>query len=174
MKPSYSQGRDKNCERNNSMHAIAYPDDEGSDYETLINFNASQGSLSIFFGISMFSEHGFILDKGEENLGISRDIEMLIKTRKFVKEFYANPVETNNKRDDVVVRGVKMSYVEETINMHFHMKRTEDKYQDLLDALDDNDFDVYMESLCNLGTKWVELGGEKIVKRIDLRHEMKV
>ncbi|KAL5098481.1 hypothetical protein RYX36_002808 [Vicia faba] len=140
-----------------------------------------------FSGMNMFSEHGFIMDKGDKNLGIAEDIGMLIKARKWdkngqqpvsfntkiMKEFYANLVDTNNKKDEIVVRGVKVSYAEGTINMHFHLKRNEDKYQELLDALDDNDFDVYMESLCNLGTKWVESGGEKNVKRMDLQPEMK-
>ncbi|KAL5098476.1 hypothetical protein RYX36_002803 [Vicia faba] len=138
--------------------------------------------------MNMFSEHGFIMDKGDKNLGIAEDIGMLIKARKWdkngqqpvsfntkiMKEFYANLVDTNNKKDEIIVRGVKVSYAEGTINMHFHLKSNEDKYQELLDALDDNDFDVYMESLCNLGTEWVESGGEKNVKRMDLQPEMKV
>ncbi|KAL5075764.1 hypothetical protein RYX36_014748 [Vicia faba] len=112
---------------------------------------------------------------------------MLVKARKWakscqqslsfntqiVKEFYANLVDTNNKMVEVVVRGVKVSYTEETINMHFQLKRIKDKYQELMDASNVNDFDVYMESLCNFGTKWVESGGEKTIKRMDLHPEMK-
>lgn len=44
----------------------------------------------------------------------------------------------------------------------------------MLEKSNDQDFIVYMESLCNLRTKWVEVGGEKTVKRMDMRPECKV
>ncbi|KAL5060687.1 hypothetical protein RYX36_032291, partial [Vicia faba] len=75
-----------------------------------------------------------------------------------VKELYDNLVDTNNKWVEVVVRGYKVSYLEGTINMFFKLGNHEDRYHELLTALDDADFDVYMESLCNIRNKWVESG----------------
>lgn len=91
-----------------------------------------------------------------------------------MKEFYANLVDTTKKKGEVVVRGVKVYYFEGTINMLFKLGQVKDRYQELLVASYDVDYDVYMESLCNPCTKWVETGGEKTVKRIYLRLETKV
>lgn len=82
-----------------------------------------------------------------------------------MKEFYANLVDTNNKKAGVVVRGVNVSYSEGIINMLFKLEPMKDMYQDLLLASDDADYDVYMESLCNPNGKWVETRGEKTIKR---------
>lgn len=70
-----------------------------------------------------------------------------------------------------MVRGVNVPYSEGTINMMFKLGPVEDDYQDLLLASNDVDYDVYMESLCNPYTKWVETEGEKTVKMMDLRAE---
>lgn len=75
-----------------------------------------------------------------------------------MKDFSANLVDTNNKKAEVVVRGVKVSYFEGTINMLFRLGPVEYKYQDLLLASDDVNFDVYMDSLCTPNTKWVGNG----------------
>ncbi|KAI5400361.1 hypothetical protein KIW84_065303 [Lathyrus oleraceus] len=91
-----------------------------------------------------------------------------------VKEFYANLVDTNNKKCEVVVRGVKFSYSEGTINILFKLGLVEYRYQELLLTSYDVDYDVYKESLCNPDTKWVETGGEKTMKIMDLRSESKV
>lgn len=69
-----------------------------------------------------------------------------------MKEFYINRVDTNNKKAKVVVRGVKVSYSEGTINMMFKLGPVEDQYQELLVASNDVDYDVYMESLYNPDT----------------------
>ncbi|CAI8615185.1 unnamed protein product [Vicia faba] len=47
--------------------------------------------------------------------------------------------------------------------MFFKLGNPEDRYHELLTALDDADFDVYMESLSNIRTKWVESGGKACV-----------
>ncbi|KAL5097450.1 hypothetical protein RYX36_001777, partial [Vicia faba] len=72
-----------------------------------------------------------------------------------VNEFYAN---SNNKRDEAMVTRLKI---------------TEDQYQEILKKADDDEFDVYMQSLCNMGTAWLDLGGEKTIKRMDLEPESK-
>ncbi|KAL5067656.1 hypothetical protein RYX36_018543 [Vicia faba] len=64
-----------------------------------------------------------------------------------VKEFYANLVNTNNKRVEVVVRGVKVSYSEGKVDMFFKLGNREDRYQEILTPYDDADYDVYMESM---------------------------
>lgn len=71
------------------------------------------------------------------------------------KDFYANLIDTNNKMCDVVVRDVKASYYEETINMMFKLGSVEDRYQEILVASNDAGYDVCMEFLCNPDTKWV-------------------
>ncbi|KAL5100366.1 hypothetical protein RYX36_004693, partial [Vicia faba] len=145
MKSTYTQGRYKTCTRKNTTPKIDLTDDEGSNSETFFNIDASQRFSYLFYRMSMISEHGFILDKQEENIGLLRDIE-----------FYANSMDTNNKRDEVVVRGVNVSYSKGTINMNFDLSNTEDRYQELLDDSDDGHFDVYMKSLCNIGIKLLE------------------
>lgn len=123
-----------------------------------------------------------------KNLGLLGDMEKLIENMKWtrfyqqpqsyntqiVKEFYANLVDTNNKKCEVVVRGVKFSYSEGNINMLFKLGLVEYRYQELLLTSYEVDYDVYMESLCNPDTKWVETGGEKTMKIMDLRSESKV
>ncbi|KAL5059896.1 hypothetical protein RYX36_031500, partial [Vicia faba] len=105
----------------------------------------------MIFGMSIFSECGFVLDKEEDNLGLLGSIGTMIKLKKWVnffqqplpyniqlkKEFYTNLVDSNNRRDEVMVKG---------------LKNTEDHYEEILDKADDVEFDVYMQSLCNLGT----------------------
>ena len=85
-----------------------------------------------------------------------------------VKEFYTNLVHTTNKKAKLVVRGMKVSYSEGTIDMLFKLGKIENRYQELLVTSDDGDYDVYLESLYNPDTKWVKTGGEKTVKRMDL------
>lgn len=58
--------------------------------------------------------------------------------------------------------------------MVFLLGNVEDTYQNQLEISKDQDYNIYMESLCNPVTKWVEAGGEKTVRRMDLRHESKV
>ncbi|KAL5097860.1 hypothetical protein RYX36_002187, partial [Vicia faba] len=50
---------------------------------------------------------------------------------------------------------------------------TEDYYQEILKIAYDVEFAVYMKSLGILGTAWLESGGEKTVKRMDLRPKSK-
>ncbi|KAL5053994.1 hypothetical protein RYX36_034676 [Vicia faba] len=47
-------------------------------------------------------------------------------------------------------------------------------YKNPLVTSDDGEYDVYLESLCNLDTKWVETGGEKTKKRMGLCSESKI
>ncbi|KAL5070690.1 hypothetical protein RYX36_021577, partial [Vicia faba] len=141
MKPTYSQGRHKTCACKNATPKMNLSDEEGSNSETFINVDASQRFLEYISGISILSECGFVLDKQEDNLGLPGDV-----------------VDINNKSAKVVVRKVSVSYSDETINMFFGLNHTEDRYQELLDASDDRDFDVFMDSLCNMGTKWLEYG----------------
>ncbi|KAL5062037.1 hypothetical protein RYX36_023774 [Vicia faba] len=60
-------------------------------------------------------------------------------------------VDSNNKRDEVM--------------------NIEDQYQEILEKADDDDFDEYIQSLCNLGTAWLELRGENTFKRMDSNPE---
>ncbi|KAL5053927.1 hypothetical protein RYX36_034609 [Vicia faba] len=50
----------------------------------------------------------------------------------------------------------------------------EDTYQKLLETSYEQDYNIYLESLCNLDTKWIETGGEKTVRKMYLRHESKI
>lgn len=43
-----------------------------------------------------------------------------------------------------------------------------------MEKYDNQDSNVYMEYMCNPGTKWVKTGGKKMVRRMDLRSECKV
>lgn len=90
-----------------------------------------------------------------------------------VKEIYANMVDITDKKPEVKVHGVKLLYSKAMINMVFGIGNFEDIYQNLLANSDEQKYNVYMESLCNLDTKWIEAGGEKIVRRINLRYESK-
>ncbi|KAL5097762.1 hypothetical protein RYX36_002089, partial [Vicia faba] len=65
---------------------------------------------------------------------------------------------------------VQISYEE---GSDCELKNTEDYYQEILEKADDVEFDVYMQSLCNQGTAWLESGGEKTVKGMYLRPESK-
>lgn len=56
----------------------------------------------------------------------------------------------------------------------FGLGSIEDTYQNLLKCFDDQDYNIYLESLCNSDTKWIEAGGENIVRRMDLCLESKV
>lgn len=144
---------------------VDYSDEDMSNGEAFINSDTSQRFIDYFSRMSMHSERGFILDMRAENLGLPGDMKWIRLCQQpqpyntqIVEEFYANLVDTNNKKAEVVVRVVKVSYFEGTINMLFRLGPVEDKYQDLLLASDDVNFDVYMESLCTPNTKWVGNG----------------
>ncbi|KAI5389964.1 hypothetical protein KIW84_075326 [Lathyrus oleraceus] len=91
-----------------------------------------------------------------------------------MKEFYENLVDITNGKAEVMVRGVKVYYFEGTINILSKLGLVKDRYRDLMVASDDVDYDVYMESLCNPSTKWVEFGGQKTLKIMDFRSESNV
>ena len=57
--------------------------------------------------------------------------------------------------------------------MVFRMKKMDDEYMEILSRADETDYEVYMQSLCNPKTTWVECGGEKSVRRMDLKTESK-
>ncbi|KAL5074864.1 hypothetical protein RYX36_013848 [Vicia faba] len=149
MKPTYYQGRIKMSARKNATSTNEISDEESSDYEVFITDEARQRFTDIISGIAMFSERGFIMDKNEENQGLLGDI---------VKEFYANLVDSN-KKPEVMVRGIRVSYSEGTINVLFKLKNTKDHYPEIMNRADDDEFEIYMQSLCNLGIVWVETGG---------------
>ncbi|KAL5053106.1 hypothetical protein RYX36_033788 [Vicia faba] len=138
--------------------------------------------------MSVHFERGFVYDMEKENMGSTGDIGHLIKTMKWarfymqpnpynvqlVKEFYANLVDTTNKRLEVKVCRVKVSYSKATINMVLGLGNFDNTYQNLLETSDDQDYDIYVESLCNLSTKSIDTGGEKMVRIMDLHPESKV
>ncbi|KAL5080763.1 hypothetical protein RYX36_009184 [Vicia faba] len=144
MKPTFSQGCYKTC-------VIAYFDDKGSDYYTFINIDVSQRFSKYFFGMHALRAWLHFGQGGGKPKNCWRyrnaDQGKLPFNTQIMKEFYSNLVDTNNKRVEVVVRGVKGAYAEGNININFHLKYTEDRYQEMLEALDDDDFDVFMESL---------------------------
>lgn len=86
-----------------------------------------------------------------------------------MKEFYASLIDTTRKKAEVKVHEVKVSYSKATPNLVLGLSSVEATYQNLLENYDYQDFNVYMESFCNSGTKWAEVGGEKTVRRMDLR-----
>lgn len=165
------------------MHVVNYSDEDVSDGETFINSDVSQRFTDYLSGNIIHSKRCFILDMQDENLGLPRDIGKLFKAIKWtkffqqpqpyntqiVKELYVNLVDTINKNDEVAMRGVKVSYSKGIVNMMFKLGDVEDIYQNLLVNFDDGDYDVYIKSLCNPNTESVETGGEKTVKRMDLR-----
>lgn len=67
-----------------------------------------------------------------------------------------------------------MSYYEATLNLVFRLSNVEYTYQNLFKKFDDQDFNAYIEYLCNPRIKWVEAGSEKAVRRMDMRSESKV
>lgn len=103
----------------------------------------------------------------EENLGFLGDIGRIIKTMKWtrfckhpssyniqmVKKFYANLVDTTNRRMEVVVRGKKVVYSKAIINMVLGLSNAGDTYQHLLETSDESYYDVFKDSLCNPGTR---------------------
>ncbi|KAI5414266.1 hypothetical protein KIW84_058411 [Lathyrus oleraceus] len=48
------------------------------------------------------------------------------------------------------------------------LRNVGDTYQNVLDISSEGDYDAYMDSLCNSGTKWIGCGTNKTVRRIDL------
>lgn len=83
-------------------------------------------------------------------------------------------ISTASKKAEVKVRGVNVSYSEATLNLVFGLGNVEDTFQNLLETSNDQDYNIYMESLCNPRTKWVEAGGEKTMRIMDLDPESKV
>lgn len=163
-------------------------DEEGSDSEIFISDEARRRFIDNISGRSLFSERGFIMDFDHETLGLPSIIASLILTKKWgkfcqqpkpynvqvVKEFYAN-LKPSNKNVEVMVRGCYVSYSEGTINMICGLKKKSDNdlYQEILERADETEYEVFMQSLCNPGTKWIEVAGEKSVKRMDLLPEAK-
>ncbi|KAL5074701.1 hypothetical protein RYX36_013685 [Vicia faba] len=111
-----------------------------------------------------------IFDKESSDYEVSITDES--RKRFTVKEFYENLVDSN-KKPEVMVNGIHASYSEVKINLFFKLKNTEDHHQEILNRVDEDEFEIYMQSLCNLGTAWVETRGEKTVKGMDLRPKVK-
>ncbi|KAL5074705.1 hypothetical protein RYX36_013689 [Vicia faba] len=131
--------------RKNATPADEISDEESFDCEVFITNESRQRFTDIISGMTMFS---------------------------IVKEFYENLVDSN-KKPGVMVKGIRVSYSEGTINLFFKLKKIEDHCQEILNRVDKDEFEIYMQSLCNLGNAWVETGGEKIVKGVDLRPKVK-
>lgn len=46
--------------------------------------------------------------------------------------------------------------------MLFRLNKCDDQYQEILSRADETEYDVYMKSLCNQNTTWLESGGENM------------
>lgn len=174
MNPTHPQVRIKTCARKNPTPSIQISDGEGSDSEVFISDKARRSFTDNISGRSLFAERGFLMDFDHETLGLPSSIASLILMKKWgkfcqqpeayniqmVKEFYSN-LKPSNKKAEVMVRGFCVSYSEGTINMLYGLKRGDDIYQEILDRADEVEYEVYMKSLCNPDTSWVEYGGEK-------------
>lgn len=94
---------------------------------------------------------GFIYNMEDENLVLSGNLRHIIKCLKWdkfcrhpnpynmqiVNEFYSDLVDTSHRRMEVVVRGTKVVYYEATINVELRLRNVADKYQNLLETMDD-------------------------------------
>lgn len=92
-------------------------------------------------------------DIEQEKCGLQGDIGRIIKTMRWtyfckhpsqyniqlVKEYYANLVDIPNKRLEMVVRGTKVVYSKETINMVLGFNNVCVTYQHLLETYDEGD-----------------------------------
>lgn len=137
--------------RNNVTPFIDYSDSDDSNVETFISGDAHQRFIDYLARMSVHSEKGFIYNMDWVNMGVHGDIRRIIKTLKLtkfyrhpnsynvqmVKEFYTNLVDTSNKINEVMVRGTKVVYSEETINMAMGLHNVGDTYQHLLETADD-------------------------------------
>ncbi|KAL5063669.1 hypothetical protein RYX36_025406, partial [Vicia faba] len=160
--------------------------DDRSECNIFINDDAKRRFTNSIFSTCLFSERGFSLDLEDPNLGLPASIGSLIDNKKWsklcqhselyntqiVKEFYSN-MRLANKKYVVMVRGFNVSYSEGTINMMYVLKKVDDEYQKKIPRADEAEYEVYMQSLCNPNTTWVESGGKKLVRRMDIKPESK-
>ncbi|KAL5081090.1 hypothetical protein RYX36_009511 [Vicia faba] len=175
------------CARKNATPSIDIYDNGGSDCEIFASDEAKRRFTDCIFNQGIFYERGFTFDPKDENLGIPASIAFFIQSKKWhklrqhpgsyniqiVKEFYSN-LKPANKKSVVMVRGFEVSYSEGTISMMFDLKKVEEEYHDILSRADESEYEVYMQSLCNPNTTWVGSGGEKFVRRMELKLEPKV
>lgn len=64
--------------------------------------------------------------------------------------------------------------MKEFYDMVLGLNNVGDTYQRLLETSDESDCDVFKDSLCNLGTRWIDPGLEKTVRRMDLHPNSKL
>lgn len=178
--------RFKTCARKNATPTMEISDEVGSDSEIFVSDEAKRRFTDNVSSRSLFSERGFIMDFDHETLGLTSRIASLIIAKKWgrfcqqpqayntqlVKEFYSN-FKPSNKAAEVMVRGFCVSYSEGTINMMCGLKKGDDSYEEILERADEGEYEVFMQSLCRPGTKWVEAAEEKSVRRMDLLPESK-
>ncbi|KAL5055512.1 hypothetical protein RYX36_036194 [Vicia faba] len=159
MKPTHSQVRIKACARKNSTPVMNISDDDESDSDIFINDDAKRRFTDYISSRGLFSERGFSLDLDDVNLGLPARIGLLIADKKWnklyqhpnpyniqiVKEFYSN-LKPSNKKIEVM---------------------------ETLSRADEKDYEVYIQSLCNPNTTWVEFGGVKSVTRMNLKPKSK-
>lgn len=151
MEPKITGKRIKMCDRKNITPFIDYSDSETYDAGTFINGDFHQIFTNYFTAKSVHFERGFIYNMEDKNLGLPDDIWRIIisiKWRKFykhpnpynmkmVKEFYTDLVDTLSKRLEVLEKGIKVQYSEQTTNMMLGVKNVGDTYQSLLENIDE-------------------------------------
>ena len=186
MKPTASQLKVKKVARKNATPSFVISDGEGSDCDIFINDEARRKFSDSISKRGIFAERGFLIDRADETLGHPESISSLIINKSWeklcqhpssyntqlVKEFYSN-LRLPSKKSEVMVRGSLISYSEGTINMMFGLKATDGEYEETLLRADDTEYEVYMQTLCQPHTTWVEKDGEKSVRRMDLLPEAK-
>ncbi|KAL5102568.1 hypothetical protein RYX36_006895 [Vicia faba] len=155
MKPS-SQLRYKTCACKNATPSIYLFDKEGSDSDVFIN-----GDAKCRFTDNINNKKWIKLCQHPNPYNVQ-----------LVKEFYSN-LNLANKNNEVMVMRIRVSFSGDTINMILRLRTMSNEYQAILSRADETEYEVYMQSICNANTTWVESEGEKFVIRMDLKPVIK-
>ncbi|KAL4284984.1 hypothetical protein GQ457_16G016170 [Hibiscus cannabinus] len=134
-----------------------------------------------------WEEQGFLFDEGLENYGLEPiiykrlyDLGWLRFGRQpvranlnWVREFYAHNAEGNDTVN--YVRGRRVPANSATINNLLGMPNDNPSIHDLIDALEDEDYNTIKDQLCKPGTEWNTKGKNPgTISRPSLQPEVKL
>ena len=121
----------------------------------------------------MHQEKGFIL-KNVKDFGFPAELSSVIEVHRWkkfashpqdpvvplVREFYSNIL--TGVQTFSMVRGVKVSFLASTINMHWGLDDVDDDYSPLLESISINELNLILSSMTIEGTTWLPNKGDGI------------
>ncbi|GAU46939.1 hypothetical protein TSUD_180430 [Trifolium subterraneum] len=166
---------------------VANSNSDSTDFNFFVNIEAKRRFNKSISAKSFHTERGFVFSLKDEELSIPEDFTRVINglgwkrfakqpssyNSQWVKEFYSNLTDPNQKRRDFVVRGKGILFSEANIIEFFNTHVENCSYDATLATISDEELTDVMKSMTIEGTDWMSKD-DWTIKRMSLKPAFRV